>query len=248
MTRESVTLAAMRYQKFLFVARCSVAFALTLAVFVGPVLGRATGSVAPGDVLSGFVRVIDGDTIDIAGTRVRLEGIDAPETGQSCQTADGQSWDCGNVATRALIEMTQGRQVDCYNRGRDRYGRLLGVCFAADVDINASMVRQGFAWAFVKYSKHYVGEEASAQKGLLGIWQGPAVPAWDFRAGRWTAAVPLAPSGCAIKGNVSRAGLIYHMPWSPWYGQVAMRPERGTRWFCSEAEATAAGWRPAMLR
>ena len=54
--------------------------------------------------------------------------------------------------------------------------------------------------------------------------------------------------GCAIKGNVTRNGRIYHMPWSPWYGQVTIDETQGKRWFCSETEAMAAGWRPAMVR
>jgi hypothetical protein len=68
-----------------------------------------------------------------------------------------------------------------------------------------------------------------------------------FRAaGRWAAAEPSAPEGCAIKGNVTSNGRIYHMPWSPWYAKVRIEPAKGERWFCSEAEAAGAGFRPAM--
>lgn len=195
-----------------------------------------------------MIRVIDGDTIEIAGNRVRLEGIDAPETGQMCETARGEMWDCGNAATRVLVSLTQQRRVECKAQALDKYGRVLAICFAGGLNVNAEMVKRGFAWAFVKYSKLYVAEEAVARQMKAGIWQGAAVPAWDHRAGRWAGAASQAPQGCAIKGNVSRSGLIYHMPWSPWYQRVAMAPERGTRWFCTEAEAMAAGWRPAMMR
>ena len=56
-----------------------------------------------------------------------------------------------------------------------------------------------------------------------------------------------APQGCAIKGNVTAHGKIYHMPWSPWYARIKMDPDKGRRWFCTEAEAVAAGWRPANV-
>lgn len=239
----------MRYQITRFVPRLSVAFALAIGVFTGPALAARPVPVIPADgVVRGTARIIDGDTIDIAGTRIRLEGIDAPEVGQTCQNARGETWDCGNAATRVLVGLTQGQQVDCQSRGLDKYGRLLGICFVGNLDINAEMVKRGYAWAFVRYSKMYVADEAAAKKFALGIWQGPAVPAWDYRANKWTTVAVDAPQGCAIKGNVSRNGLIYHMPWSPWYEKVTMSPERGTRWFCTEAEATAAGWRAAMTR
>ena len=113
-----------------------------------------------------------------------------------------------------------------------------------DRDINAEMVRLGMAWAFVRYSQVYVGLEAEARHAHAGIWDGDATPAWDYRAGRWQEAQAATPSGCVIKGNVNGNGRIYHMPWSPWYEKVRM-DGHGKRWFCSEAEAVEAGWRPA---
>ena len=238
----------MRRYKSWFVSCWSVAFALAVAGLSGSSHGRGVPIIPPDHVLAGPARVIDGDTIEIAGNRIRLEGIDAPEAGQTCQNAKAETWDCGNAATRVLVDLTQYRSVECKVQGLDKYGRILAICYVGGVDINAEMVKRGYAWAFVKYSKLYVAEETVAHQAKLGIWQGPAVPAWDYRAGKWTASAPEAPEGCAIKGNVSRSGLIYHMPWSPWYQKVAMSADRGTRWFCTEAEASAAGWRPAMTR
>jgi hypothetical protein len=106
------------------------------------------------------------------------------------------------------------------------------------------MVRQGLAWAFVKYSALYVAEEAAARQAKAGIWQGHATPAWEYRHREWMVAETAAPKGCAIKGNVSGKGRIFHMPWSPWYERVTVDEGRGERWFCSEGEALAAGWRP----
>ena len=221
-----------------------VALALALGLLLLPashVLARSGGS---SEALTGFARVIDGDTIAIEGTRIRLEGIDAPETGQTCKRKWLGSWPCGAGATDALQRLLQGRTVSCDPRGLDKYGRTLATCFVDGHDINAGMVREGLAWAFVRYSTSYVKEEAEARARGVGIWQGAATPAWEYRAHRWTSAEPQAPQGCAIKGNVTRNGRIYHMPWSPWYGRIRMDPSKGKRWFCTEAEALAAGWRP----
>ena len=121
----------------------------------------------------------------------------------------------------------------------------LGTCFVDGVDINAEMIKRGLAWAFVRYSTVYVAEEAQARAAKIGIWQGEAQPAWDYRARAWSRSEDQSPNGCAIKGNVNANGHIYHMPWSPWYDKVRMDGHPDKRWFCSEAEAVQAGWRPA---
>ncbi len=199
--------------------------------------------------VQGMARVLDGDTIEIAATRIRLEGIDAPEGGQTCARAGGGTWRCGQAASVELQRLIGRASVRCESRGSDRYGRMLGICFVGATDINAEMVRRGFAWAFVKYSRAYVAEEAEARTRGLGIWQAPTMTAWDHRAGRWEAAGnTAAPAGnCLIKGNITSSGRIYHMPWSPWYDKVRIEPEKGERWFCSESEATEAGWRPVRV-
>ena len=121
---------------------------------------------------------------------------------------------------------------------------MLGVCFTGGLEINRQMVRDGYAWAFVKYSRSYVTEETAARAAKLGVFATDNQPPWDYRSGRWANAEQQAPAGCAIKGNVTRNGRIYHMPWSPWYSRVVVEPARGERWFCSQREAEAAGWRP----
>lgn len=206
------------------------------------------GSAAAGETVSGPARVVDGDTIVIGDVRIRLEGIDAPETGQTCGRAWLGSWACGQEATSHLARLVRDREVACVSRGSDLYGRMLGVCTTAGLEINADMVRNGLAWAFVKYSTRYVEVEAEARALRLGIWQGEAKPAWAWRAERWSAAASGAPQGCAIKGNITRSGHVYHMPWSPWYDKTRIDERRGERWFCSEGDAIAAGWRPALMR
>ncbi len=211
--------------------------------------GRETAAreVAVSSDLTGPARVIDGDTIVIDGRHIRLEGIDAPETPQTCGRRLFGWWSCGTAAANALDKLVSGHNVTCESRGTDKYNRMLGICFVDGRDINAEMVREGFAWAFVKYSKTYVQEEAQARAAKVGIWQGESEPAWIYREKRWAGAEQTAPRGCAIKGNVTEHGQIYHMPWSPWYGKVKIEETKGERWFCTEAEAIAAGWRPAAM-
>lgn len=205
-------------------------------------------SVAENGAISGRARVIDGDTLEIEGRHVRLEGIDAPETGQTCGRRLIGSWNCGAAAAERLANLIAKRAVSCESRGNDKYGRMLGICYVEGRDINAELVREGLAWAFVKYSQTYVRQEAEARARRVGIWQGEAEPAWVYREKRWAGAEQVAPKGCAIKGNVTEHGHIYHMPWSPWYGKVKIEEAKGERWFCSEAEAVAAGWRPASVQ
>ncbi len=197
------------------------------------------------ETVQGQAIVIDGDTLEIDGERVRLEGIDAPEASQTCGRRLIGWWNCGSAASKALEHLVEGRRIECRSQGVDRYDRLLGICYAGGEDINAAMVRQGLAWAFVKYSKTYAAVEAEARDARAGIWQGDAEPAWIYREKRWQTAETAAPDGCAIKGNITGNGQIYHMPWSPWYGKVKVDAARGERWFCSESDAQTAGWRPA---
>jgi endonuclease YncB( thermonuclease family) len=242
----------------------AAAMAVTLAVpaaIWGGTFARAPGAArAPGDAgpqraepgIQGIARVIDGDTIEIAGTRIRLEGIDAPEGDQQCTQAGGGTWRCGQVATAEMQRLVGPTPVRCDSRGTDRYGRMLAICFSGATDINAEMVRRGFAWAFVKYSSVYVAEEADARGRSVGIWQAPTMTAWDHRANRWVQASDSTPrngasADCVIKGNITGSGRIYHMPWSPWYAKVRIETDKGERWFCDENEAVAAGWRPVRV-
>ncbi len=235
----------MRESGWLYATRKSVALALgcvvSLAANVVPGMAARDHGHIVGEAL-----VVDGDTIDIAGRRLRLEGIDAPEAAQTCARRFFGSWRCGAAATKVLRNLVDGRIVTCENHGTDRYGRILGVCFADGVEINRRMVSDGYAWAFVKYSTSYVAEEQEARAHRRGIFATPDnQPPWEYRSRHWSVAQHHAPDGCAIKGNITRAGHIYHMPWSPWYDKVTIEEARGERWFCSEAEALSAGWRPA---
>ena len=130
--------------------------------------------------LSGQARVIDGDTIDVAGQRIRLHGIDAPEGRQAC-TLDGKPWNCGQEATWALAYLLAEHRVTCQQRDVDRYKRIVAVCYIGTEDVNAAMVRQGWALAYRQYSKDYVSAEAEAQREGAGIWRGKFEKPWDWR-------------------------------------------------------------------
>ncbi|WP_245507180.1 thermonuclease family protein [Rhizobium sp. PP-CC-3G-465] len=192
------------------------------------------------------VRVVDGDTLDIGGVRYRLHGIDAPESGQECRSENGGSWPCGQGAIEKIKQIVSRGEVACEPKDRDRYGRIVAVCRIDGRDINTEMVSSGFAWAFRKYSADYVEVEADAQRRQVGVWQAPTETPWDFRTKKWDTAEGASSSRkCPIKGNISRKGeKIYHVPWSKDYAKTKIKPGSGERWFCSEDEAIAAGWRP----
>ena len=218
-------------------------------------VGGGVAAATQGRVLSGRVRVVDGDSLALAGERIRLHGIDAPESAQTCH-AGGSRWRCGERATRGLRERIGGRTVTCEERDVDRYGRIVAVCRAGGEDLNAWMVERGFALAYRRYSRAYVDEEGTARAARHGLWRGDFVAPWDWRQGErlaGTATRSVQDSGsnggsgdCRIKGNVSRSGeRIYHVPGAQHYERTRISPGKGERWFCSEREARAAGWRKA---
>ena len=219
---------------------------LIAAVGGSPHTAEARLTVAPTEPIEGTARVVDGDTVVIGDFKIRLHGIDAPESDQLCEGADGIPWKCGLESTRLLMRLTAGKTVVCRPMGLDKYYRVLATCAAGGVDLNAELVRQGLAWAFVRYSNDYVRVESDARAARRGVFQADTQTPWDFRAARWQFASSDAPQGCAIKGNVNAKGeRIYHMPWSRYYAAVRMDEAKGKRWFCSESEAIDAGWRSA---
>ena len=155
--------------------------ALVLAV---PVL-LALAWLAPGGfvgdpALSGTARVVDGDTLVVAGRTIRLEGIDAPEARQTCER-DGHAWACGAQAAHELRLMVQGRAVTCRASDQDRYGRSLARCEAGGEDLGAALVRQGWAVAYARYSWRYLPEEWRARWQGLGLWAGRFQAPEDWR-------------------------------------------------------------------
>ena len=126
--------------------------------------------------LTGQPLVLDADTVIMSGERIRLKGIDAPETTQRCLDAEQQSYPCGQVATNALIDKIGISPLTCVGDTRDRYGRLLATCFVDDLDVNGWLVQHGYALAYRQYSTRHVPEEAKAKPPTRGMWSGPFLP------------------------------------------------------------------------
>lgn len=135
-------------------------------------------------MLGGGGRVIDGDTLDVDGKRVRLHGIDAPESGQTCRRRL-RMWECGVEATRALERLIGISAVTCEKRATDRYGRMVATCDAGGRNLNARMVRQGYAVAYYQHGGGaYAADEAIARARRAGIWSGRFVAPADWRKRR----------------------------------------------------------------
>ena len=136
----------------------------------------------PIEIRDSAPRIVDADTLEIAGQRVRLQGIDAPEAAQSCRQATGQRYRCGDRATAALRARIGREAVRCTIEGRDRYNRALSTCYTADgTDLNAWLVRHGHALAYRRYSTKYVPEEDQARTARAGLWAAEFVPPWAWR-------------------------------------------------------------------
>jgi len=203
--------------------------------------------------LQGQARVIDGDTLSVGGVVVRLHGIDAPERDQMCEAA-GRNWACGTWARAELVRLTGEARITCRVIDTDRYGRSIGQCLAPAGDLGRDMVAAGAAVAYRHYSHAYVPDEEDARAARRGLWRdwgdGVQMPA-DWRRQRRAADRathgddPVVPDGCTIKGNISASGRLYHRPGQRDYAHTHIDPARGERWFCTVAEAEAAGWRAA---
>lgn len=240
-----VTLAAMAaYVTQFVVQRSESAPDLNLSQWIG-------STPAP---IAGVASVIDGDTIEIHGQRIRFNGIDAPESAQQCDDARGFRYQCGAKAAAALDGfLAVSRPVRCTFVAWDHYGRFVGDCRRTDgASVGSWMVENGQALDWPRYSHGaYASQQMKAEAAKVGLWAGTFQAPWDWRAehrdsGRSTSAPLFAAGngGCTIKGNISADGeRIYHMPGQKFYGVTKISEAKGERWFCSEDEALAAGWR-----
>lgn len=130
--------------------------------------------------LVGQARVVDGDTIEIHAQRIRLFGIDAPESSQTCLRG-GRPERCGQIAANALADEIGRQTVTCKQRDTDRYGRIVAVCYAGGVDLNGWMVEHGQAIAYRHYSRDYVPAEDRARAARRGIWSTEFQDPADYR-------------------------------------------------------------------
>lgn len=163
---------------------------LMLFLFVLALAGLVAGGIyalGPKDRLERAgetVRIADGDSFAIGGRRIRLFGIDAPERGQSCADADGRRYDCGAAAGEALTRLIGNELPRCTERDRDSYGRSVAVCTVGGRELNRAMVAEGWAIAFTRYSRDYVGDEATARRARRGLWRGRFERPDQYRAGQ----------------------------------------------------------------
>ena len=134
---------------------------------------------AGAQAITGEATVVDGDTLVIGTERIRILGIDAPESNQDC----GDGWPCGQEATSAVEDLTRGKSIRCEGDTRDFYGRLIAICYAGSVDIGGDLVRRGLALAYRRYSMAYVEQEDEARQHGRGMWSGAFVAPWDWRRG-----------------------------------------------------------------
>jgi endonuclease YncB( thermonuclease family) len=142
-----------------------------------------TASQATAETLIGTASVIDGDTLEIHGERIRLAGIDAPESAQSCYYSNGEAWRCGQAAALAVSDFIGRKTVECKSESLDRYGRHIATCYLDGSDINALIVASGLAVAYRKYSALYIAQENAAKAAQIGIWNGEFIYPWDWRKG-----------------------------------------------------------------
>jgi endonuclease YncB( thermonuclease family) len=216
--------------------------------------------------------VRDGGTIQLADVTYRLDGIDAPELDQICIDEHADAWACGAEARDQLAKLIGDREVRCNDLGLGPYKkRHIGICTVEgeSTSLNQLVVRQGFALNFEPYARgRFKEDEVGAKENRRGLWKGCFVAPHEFRRGQKDGALigescrtdkdreiravlfpddPAMPSGCSIKGKFAvRARVtgnvgVYHLQGCSSYPALT-KPDR---WFCSEDDAQAAGFRKA---
>ncbi len=237
------------------------AFAAAVVLGLGSLLGPGTtsiGSLVPtsrtaqqptvsdsATQLSGRAQAISGDTLRISGRFVHLQHIEAPERGQICQRDGGKPWKCGERAKAALSDLVRTGKVQCTLAGPAGNATIEGDCSIGSKDLGEALVREGHVFAQSGLFAQHSALESEARGKKLGIWSGTQQRPAEYRSSVWEEARKAAPEGCPIKGEVSARGRHYVTPWMNGYDRVQVRPSRGGRWFCSEAEALNSGWSPA---
>jgi endonuclease YncB( thermonuclease family) len=194
-------------------------------------------------LIEGRATATGGATLRVARATLVLDGVEAPEPDQTCKKADGSTWRCGAAAKAELARLTRGRNISCELTGKSADGVSLARCTTGGEDIAAKLVRSGHVFAEQSFFATYANEQADAEAAKAGLWSGEADRPSDYRAKKWNEAKLQAPNGCPIKGRVASGNRVYLLPWASSYERHRISPAKGERWFCSEEEAQAAGFR-----
>lgn len=230
------------------------------ALGLGPMLQSSTGgststtdsiaqivprvpAMAAASSVTGRATAVTGALLRVNGELVELKGIEAPHPKHPCLKANGRRWSCGSSATNALNKILRAQTVTCEISGRSETGRAVGTCRVGESDIAAELVRNGHVFAESGLFSAYSSDEAKAKDARTGLWQGETVSPQEWRTRTWEEAKRTAPDGCPIKGFVRASSRIYAMPWSSEYASAKVRQIKGERWFCSEDDARAAGFK-----
>jgi endonuclease YncB( thermonuclease family) len=132
------------------------------------------------DVKSVEVKVIDGDTIHLNDQKIRFSGIDTPELKQTCSIDEKINF-CGIEAKKLLIKKIGNNEVKCIPEGKDQYKRILAECFVNNESLSSFLVKQGYGFAYRKYSKKFIKDEEYAKINKLGMWSMKFEYPWDYR-------------------------------------------------------------------
>jgi endonuclease YncB( thermonuclease family) len=176
----SLVVVLIVYQSFQGTSHIAIPAPFPSAATTASPTTAIVGSANPELTLVGQASVIDGDTIEVHGTRIRFNGIDAPESRQTCEV-NGVSYLCGQKAAIALSDFIGAHTVDCKKIGMDRYRRVIAKCFSGGTDLSGWMVSNGWAIAYRKYSMDYVADEERAKSQRLGIWAGTFMNPEEWR-------------------------------------------------------------------
>ena len=132
------------------------------------------------NLFASHVTVVDGDTIKLGDVKIRFSGIDAPEINQICVASEGKVA-CGKISRDILITKVTNNKISCTDEGKDFYGRVLGECFVNGESLSRYLVREGFAFAYRKYSDKFILDEEYAKSNRLGMWSMKFQYPWDYR-------------------------------------------------------------------
>lgn len=172
---------------------------------------------------------------DGRAVKVRLEGIDCPESGQ----------DFSSAAKKYTSALVYGKTVEVRQTGTDRYGRVLAVVYADGTDVNLALVRAGMAWHYKKYSSdaRLAAAENAARGAEIGLWSLPTpIPPWDWRSGQRGLVAPQTAKGDGVVYHGNRSSHVFHKPTCRYYWC-----KNCTRVFDTRDGAIKAGYRPCKV-